>query len=82
MLPAEALGRWARLAGHADVDEVERHIVEAAAEGLGRRYPAEERLAREFSQEHLIPKLASCFTEPEPRAFEEAAGAVSATVRS
>lgn len=47
---------WARLARHGDVDAVVRHILDSAAAGP-RRSEEQVQLARQFSQEVLLPKM-------------------------
>jgi glycosyltransferase involved in cell wall biosynthesis len=58
ILPPDAIGRWAYLARHGEVDNVSEQILAACGTGIGGHYTVETELGAKFAQDDLVPKIA------------------------
>lgn len=66
LLPPDAVGTWAYLAGHGDVDSVVEQILAASRKGGGARSREEAQVGERFTQEELIPRMAGLVIGTEP----------------
>jgi colanic acid biosynthesis glycosyl transferase WcaI len=66
LLPPDAVGRWAYLAGHGQVESVTGHILAACRTSrMGEQCIAETQVGARFAQKSLVPKMAALVVGPE-----------------